>query len=254
MSNKYRLKLISLFLVVQFLVGCNSSNVQEKENMNMNNVKVQLSYPSEGIPPLSVYLKDINSGKVYMYENDEGLTLINFEGIPDGEYVAFAYTKEFILGNMKAKGSYSYAVDCGLTVDCKNNRLKKCLINNEYSDTIKIFDWYHEEDIPSEPTSIVKKFGEKKKNESANSDNHKMVFIPVDINSEFKKVTVEKLNNQKVNLTQYYKNGEEVSEMGMINNGIIDLDEPDREDIIEINENNLTIENQWVGRAVFELK
>jgi hypothetical protein len=80
-----------------------------------------------------------------------------------------------------------------------------------------------------------------------------MIFIPMDKNSEYNKVIIEQSTNNKVNLIQYFKNRDEFSVTGIIKNGIIDLDEPENEDIIEITDNKLIIENQWVGKVEFYL-
>jgi hypothetical protein len=80
-----------------------------------------------------------------------------------------------------------------------------------------------------------------------------MIFIPMDKNSEYNKVIIEQSTNNKVNLIQYFKNRDEFSVTGIIKNGIIDLDKPENEDIIEITDNKLIIENQWVGKVEFYL-
>jgi hypothetical protein len=164
MINKIKMK-NTLILIINFscllflvLVSCNTS-VKDKNNVN---VIVQLSFPSESIPPLNVYLKDVNTNKVYLYKNYDGSSLINFKDIPNGEYIAFAYTKDYIIGTSKAKGGYTCAVDCGLTVDCKDISIKKINISNEFNDTLKIFDWYNENYIPNEPQIIFKTFPDNK--------------------------------------------------------------------------------------------
>jgi hypothetical protein len=252
-KNIITISKILFLILILICIGCTGSNQISNEE-KFKDIIVQLSYPSEGIPPLNIYLKEKNSGKVYLYENFDGNQFIKIKNLPWGEYVAFAYTKDFILGKVKARGSYTYAVDCGLSVDCKNFSLKKCLINKDFNDTIKILDWYNENNIPSEPTKIFEILSEKKKEKMSNSDENIMTFIPEDINSEYIKVTLEISPNNRVNLTQFFRNGDEFSIKGVIENGMINLDEPDREDIIEIYSNKLSIENQWVGKNIFKLK
>ena len=87
----------------------------------------------------------------------------------------------------------------------------------------------------------------------SNKESKSMIFIPMDKNSEYNKVIIEQSTNNKVNLIQYFKNRDEFSVTGIIKNGIIDLDEPENEDIIEITDNKLIIENQWVGKVEFYL-
>jgi hypothetical protein len=71
------IKSLSVIILSITLFGCNGK-IQSSNQNKFKDIVVQLSYPSEGIPPLNIYLKDNNSGKVYLYKNYEGKQYVKF--------------------------------------------------------------------------------------------------------------------------------------------------------------------------------
>ncbi|MBP8793496.1 MAG: hypothetical protein KBE41_02530 [Lutibacter sp.] len=127
-----------LFLSAILLTSCSSTT---------GTVKGTVCYPSDYIPAMTVYVKNKETGKINSLNIRENQKTFKFKKIPEGNYVAFAYTVQEVLvdNNNKsiiANGGFTQAVPCGLTVDCKDHSLitfsvkKGNTINN-----IQICDW-----------------------------------------------------------------------------------------------------------------
>ena len=111
-------------------------------------VQGKLCYPSEYIPSMNIYLKAANSNTIYKLVSKENQQTFTFKKIPEGSYVAFAYTTEATqldLNNKKSKasGGFSRFVPCGLSVDCKDHTLISFKVNKgKTTNAISICDWY----------------------------------------------------------------------------------------------------------------
>ena len=111
-------------------------------------VQGKLCFPSEYIPVMNVYLKASNSNTIYKLVSKENEQTFTFKKIPEGSYVAFAYTTEATLldlNNKKSKGSGGYTrfVPCGLSVDCKDHTLINFKVQKgKTTNAISICDWY----------------------------------------------------------------------------------------------------------------
>ncbi len=134
MKNVFR------FVVIAFLfTGCRSTT---------GVVQGKLCFPSEYVPAMNVYLKSAGSDKVYKLVSKENQQAFTFKKIPEGNYVAFAYTLEATsldLNNKKSKtsGGFTQFVSCGLSVDCKDHTLINFKVNKgKTTNTINICDWY----------------------------------------------------------------------------------------------------------------
>ena len=107
-----------------------------------------LCYPSEYIPEMTIYLKDINSQAIHKLKTKENQRLFKFSDIPRGQYFIYAYTveKTSVDSNgspSKAKGGYSKAVSCGLTVKCNDHQLLPIGLKDKiFRDTVSLCDWY----------------------------------------------------------------------------------------------------------------
>lgn len=108
----------------------------------------KLCYPSEGIPPLTVYLKNNSTGDWQSLDTAQNQATYTFDDVPAGSYIAFAYPKSY-----SVSGSFSPAVPCGLTVSCTDH--KPTVFNVEGGKTtsgIDICDWYgNPGDVPPKP-------------------------------------------------------------------------------------------------------
>ena len=111
-------------------------------------VQGKLCFPSEYVPAMNVYLKASGSTTVYKLVSKENQQTFTFKKIPEGSYVAFAYTTEATmldLNNKKSKGSGGYTrfVPCGLSIDCKDHTLISFKVTKgKTTDAISICDWY----------------------------------------------------------------------------------------------------------------
>ncbi len=111
-------------------------------------VQGKLCFPSEYIPSMNVYLKATGSDAVYKLISKENEQTFTFKKIPEGSYVAFAYTAEATtldLNNRKSKasGGFTRFVPCGLSVDCKDHTLINFKVNKgKTTNAISICDWY----------------------------------------------------------------------------------------------------------------
>ncbi len=98
----------------------------------------QLSYPSEGIPPLKVVAFDvITQAPVASVETEAGQSSYSLS-VPDGIYYVVAYTQDGQLA-----GGYTNAVPCGLSVECTDHSLLPVpAANGTATDGIDPADWY----------------------------------------------------------------------------------------------------------------
>lgn len=96
-------------------------------------------YPSEFIPPMTLYFLEVNSQALSSFDHDDGVQPYSVELDP-GTYVAYAYRKGTTLA-----GSYSAAVPCGLTVACTDHTLLEIQVTagGQVND-IDICDWVAE--------------------------------------------------------------------------------------------------------------
>ena len=111
-------------------------------------VQGKLCFPSEYIPAMNVYLKATGSNAVYKLASKENQQTFTFKKVPEGNYVAFAYTAEATqldLNNKKSKasGGFTRFVPCGLSIDCKDHTLISFKVNQrKTTGAISICDWY----------------------------------------------------------------------------------------------------------------
>jgi hypothetical protein len=97
-----------------------------------------LSYPSEGIPPLKVVAFDAGSqAPVATVETEAGQSTYSLS-VPIGAYYVVAYT----LDGQRA-GGYTFAVLCGLRVECTDHTLMPVGVAPGYApEDIDPADWY----------------------------------------------------------------------------------------------------------------
>lgn len=111
-------------------------------------VQGKLCFPSEYVPAMNVYLKTVGTDKVYKLASKENQQAFTFKKIPEGNYVAFAYTQEqssLDLNNNKTKasGGFTHFVPCGMKVDCKDHTLISFKVNKgRTTASVSICDWY----------------------------------------------------------------------------------------------------------------
>ena len=98
----------------------------------------QLSYPSSFIPALAIVAFDANSANCYYINTSENQSTYHIDNIPTGTYYVVAYTQDGALS-----AGYSYAVPCGLSVDCTDSSLIPVnVIVGQAANQINPQDWY----------------------------------------------------------------------------------------------------------------
>ena len=97
-----------------------------------------LSYPSEFIPAQTIVAFDVNSNAYYYVQTAENQNTYQIDNIPAGTYFVVAYTQDGALS-----AGYSYAVPCGLSVDCTDNNLIPInVIAGQVTNDANPQDWY----------------------------------------------------------------------------------------------------------------
>lgn len=106
----------------------------------------KICYPSEGIPPLALYLKEVETGVVLTQNTPANTGTYIFANVLEGSYVAFAYALQYDAG-----GAYTNAVPCGLTVSCTDHSLIEIKVNaGKTVNNVDLCDWYGDQ-VPSKP-------------------------------------------------------------------------------------------------------
>ena len=116
-----------------------STSSEDNQNPPEGDLAGQICYPSEGIPPLTVYIDDVNSDYVLEYDTSLNQSSLELDGVPVGTYVAYAFVK-----NIESDGGgYTEAVPCGLDVDCEDHTLIEFEIKEgEVTTGVDVCDWY----------------------------------------------------------------------------------------------------------------
>ena len=109
-------------------------------------VQGKICFPSEGIPPMTVYFQNYVTNETTQLAIAENQSTYQIELI-EGNYIAFAYTNDGAFG-----GLYSQHVVCGMTVECTNHDSQIFAVSSESpSADIDICDWYAPDAVPPPP-------------------------------------------------------------------------------------------------------
>lgn len=108
-------------------------------------VDVRLGYPSSGVPPLRVTIYDFSSGNYRWIDTNNNQQSALFLDVPPGMYVAYAYPRDSQTGAVQGGfgGGFTFAVPCGLSVDCTNHDLIEFQVAaNTRVTGVFVADWY----------------------------------------------------------------------------------------------------------------
>lgn len=107
-------------------------------------------FPSEAIPPMTLYFANVLTGEVTRLDHLDGSASYTVSLEP-GSYVAFAWTSDSGLA-----GSYSNAVPCGLSVSCTDHSpIQFTVTPGSTLSGIDICDWYGgPADVPTPPGGL----------------------------------------------------------------------------------------------------
>ncbi len=128
----------------------NENNTSYNNSTSSNGkgiVKGLLNYPSEYIPSMKVYLKNIETNEVFTIDTKDGQAEFEIKDIPEGVYIAYAYaTYNGEIQNMPGGGHTTYEPIADAEVTDPKQRdhtlLKFNVKNGEVTEGISIYDWY----------------------------------------------------------------------------------------------------------------
>ncbi len=102
------------------------------------NIAGNLSYPSEGIPPLRVVAFRTDVNQYFYVDTLQNQSTFQIDNLPAGTYHVVAYT----MGG-ELSGGYTQSVICGLTVDCSDHTLIDVFVaDGQVSGGVNPADWY----------------------------------------------------------------------------------------------------------------
>jgi hypothetical protein len=112
-------------------------------------VSGKLCFPSEVIPPLTLYFQNTASQATSQLATTQNQTTYTID-LPPGEYIAYAWLPDATMG-----GAYSPAVPCGLSVECTDHRPLPFQVEaGQTTAGIDICDWYGQPgEVPAPPDS-----------------------------------------------------------------------------------------------------
>ena len=116
-------------------------------------VSGQLCYPSEFIPPMTLYFLELNTDELTGLEHDSGETSYSLE-LTAGDYYAFAFRSDV---EMNAGGAYTDYIACGAQEGCGDQTLHPFEVpaGGQVTD-IDICDWViPAEDLPPVPEATA---------------------------------------------------------------------------------------------------
>jgi hypothetical protein len=123
-------------IVAATLQAANPTPTTEIVSAN-GTVEGTICFPSEGIPPLNLYLHQNGSADGILVPHAQNQSTFNVV-VPAGTYTAYAWVQDFTYG-----GSYSQAVACGLSVDCTDHSLVEFAVSaGATTSGIAVCDWY----------------------------------------------------------------------------------------------------------------
>jgi hypothetical protein len=101
-----------------------------------------LCYPSEYIPPMTIYARNADTGETWSMHVPVGTMTYEIE-VPAGNYWVFSWTDEGV------GASYSEFVVCGLSVECPDHTVVTVPVAAGQRVTgVDICDYYMEEAVP----------------------------------------------------------------------------------------------------------
>jgi len=137
-------KLFVVLTITLCLVASSRLAISQSNSAQTGTVHVDLSYPSEYIPIMKTFLKEVNKGLYYTKKNAMNQGRVVFTQIPPGQYVAYSYSIEGGEDNPDMGGGYTYDALCGQNSSyCGNRELIMFPVGaGSIVKGIKVVDWY----------------------------------------------------------------------------------------------------------------
>lgn len=112
-------------------------------------VEGSICYPSEGIPPMTLYFQPLIGEDAVAVPVAQDQSTYSTQLAP-GNYTAFAWLPDFSLG-----GSYTQAVACGLQVGCTDHTLIEfSVMAGNTTSGVDVCDWYGDFDSVPLPEGV----------------------------------------------------------------------------------------------------
>ena len=127
-----------------------SSPSPKVQAQQTGNISGKLSFPSEGIPPLTVYaFKEGDTSTYYKVATQQNQNTYLIKDVPVGTYVVVAYTNS----SPAIGAGYTPAVPCGLNVTCTDHSLIPIVVvSGKTVQDVDVQDWYAPADaFPGRP-------------------------------------------------------------------------------------------------------
>lgn len=150
-----RKQIFALIIFTVLLSACGrsfqseSGSIPEVDLFKTGTIEGQICFPSNYIPEMVLYLENVNTQETTLMPISENQTDFSAP-VPPGIYVAYAWLPDLSRG-----GTYSQAVPCGLSVECKDHSLIEFEVTTgEITPGIKVCDWYgSQSDVPLPPNA-----------------------------------------------------------------------------------------------------
>jgi hypothetical protein len=115
--------------------------------VSLGTITGKLCFPSEGIPPLDIYLQNTATQVISHMTTPANQGSYTFDDLAAGDYIVFSYPQ----GQTHIGGGFTEAVPCGLSVSCTDHSPIELTIGTETMVSgADICDWYGA-DIPPKP-------------------------------------------------------------------------------------------------------
>ncbi len=127
-----------------------ANDAESEDPAATGSISGALSYPSEGIPPLTVVAFQEGSEIWFAVDSEQNQTSYQIDDLPVGQYTVVAYVSDANYG-----GGYTQAVPCGLSADCSDHSLIVVEVSaGQITDAVDAGDWYAGEDaFPANPAA-----------------------------------------------------------------------------------------------------
>ena len=98
---------IQILLISAFFSAC-GTNSKNNNNSNLATVDVELTYPSEYLPEMDIYLLNTDDKQIFKKRSIMNISSVSFNNVPEGTYVIYAITVEKLVPPESGLGESDY--------------------------------------------------------------------------------------------------------------------------------------------------
>jgi hypothetical protein len=129
-----------------FLINSCDNNSSKNDTEQTGKVTVKLSYPSEYLPEMEVFLNNLESHEKFVKRSTMNVSSVMFDKVPEGRYVVYVRTIENLVQPEKGLGETDYdaplvPAEGGYTENESDYELKEFSLRKNESKNIFIEDW-----------------------------------------------------------------------------------------------------------------